>query len=333
MRAFLLFFLSILFLALVVLYMYYQNEKERAKEQLFLEMKAFSLTLNSDKFGIDIVTPSAQYTTHKLYENETTLFVFFPILEIKDSWLKISQSRAAFEKGLSPLYTRLWVIGFILVAVIALLSALFAWYALFPIQSSYALMERFLKDIIHDLNTPVTAILLNSRLLRKKQSEKRLKRIELAAQTIESLHKNLESFIRDDEEALQRFDLKVLIQERIDYFKGIYTHLDFVLTLESVIIESKLQAWQRILDNIISNACKYNRPKGRVEVILSANRLSIADEGVGIKHPNKVFNRFYKEGERGLGLGLSIVKSLADKLSINIEIKKRNPGTAFVLSW
>ena len=61
-----------------------------------------------------------------------------------------------------------------------------------PMRQALFLLENFLKDIIHDLNTPATSILLNSKLLRKRGDFEEIERIELSAQSIASLYKNLE---------------------------------------------------------------------------------------------------------------------------------------------
>lgn len=60
--------------------------------------------------------------------------------------------------------------------------------------------------------------------------------------------------------------------------------------------------------------------------------LSIKDSGKGIANPSKIFNRFYKEQERGIGIGLHIVKKLCDELKIGIDVKSElGVGTTFTL--
>ncbi len=60
--------------------------------------------------------------------------------------------------------------------------------------------------------------------------------------------------------------------------------------------------------------------------------MAIKDTGKGIKHPEKVFTRFYKEQERGIGIGLHIVKKLCDEMKIPIRLESEvNVGSTFEL--
>lgn len=67
----------------------------------------------------------------------------------------------------------------------------------------------------------------------------------------------------------------------------------------------------------MSNACKYNTRNGKITIITRANKVIISNDSHGVKNPSKVFERFYKEGERGLGIGLHIVDKLSNQLGID----------------
>jgi signal transduction histidine kinase len=99
-------------------------------------------------------------------------------------------------------------------------------------------------------------------------------------------------------------------------------------------ITSNEDAITRIVDNLISNAGKYNTSHGSVTLTIDPDvqQLAISDTGKGIHHPEKVFDRFYKEHERGLGIGLHIVKKLCDQLSIPIKVESTlGKGSRFLL--
>ena len=100
----------------------------------------------------------------------------------------------------------------------------------------------------------------------------------------------------------------------------------------------------QIINNLLSNAIKFTPRGGHIELNISTNerymRLEIKDSGQGIP-PNEldvIFERFQKtstqatEGEKGSGLGLSIVHQLVELHQGNIEVKSKvGQGTSFTL--
>lgn len=100
----------------------------------------------------------------------------------------------------------------------------------------------------------------------------------------------------------------------------------------------------RIVRNLVDNAIKYTPTGGvtlRVEAAGAAWLLKVVDTGVGIPEheQQQVFEEFYqldnpeRDRSRGLGLGLSIVKRLAELLEVNIEMRSQpNEGTTFSIA-
>ncbi len=332
LKSFALFFLSMQLLTGIIAYLYYQGAVSNRNDALFLEMQNYSLTLQGDKFSIDIVSKEATTQNYTLYEKEG-LYTLFPIPGVEDTLLKVTYSKEALQKERSSIAVTIWIYMAVITVGLVALALLFTRYTLRPIRQSMALLEEFLKDMIHDLNTPVTSILVNSRLLKKNFKPQRIERIELAAKTIGSLHRNLESFLRDTPMQVTTINMKRLLQERIDYFASLYDNLSFTSQLEPVTLHASEDALRRIIDNLLSNACKYNRSNGSVAVTLSEEGFEVKDSGIGIREPAKVFERFYKEGERGLGIGLHIVKKLTDELGMKIGVTSSSEGSVFSVKW
>ena len=99
-----------------------------------------------------------------------------------------------------------------------------------------------------------------------------------------------------------------------------------------------------IISNIISNAIKYSNENGEISITLTQNEtaviLTISDNGIGIpiEDLDKIMNPFFRSDPtqhpeiKGSGLGLSIVKRLADLLNIQFEIQSvMNKGTDVIL--
>ena len=315
----------------VIAFSYYHDRVHGIKEKLFLEMKNYSFTLDGDRFKV-VIVPSGREETFILHEDDERYYGFFPIPLIDDQRLKIFYPKAKLQPLLDGEKRRTtWIF-----AVISLITALFAlfysFYSLRPLRRALGLLEEFLKDMVHDLNTPVTSILLNTRLLRKGMDEARLVRIEQSARTIGALHQNLASYLNELPMQTDQTAIAPLVSERIAYYAALYPGLVFSETLDESTARINPDAMVRILDNLLSNAAKYNRRDGTVTVSLREKILCIQDNGIGIKEPAKAFERFYKEGERGLGIGLHIVKKLCDEMGIVITLDSDSSGTLFTLT-
>ena len=111
-------------------------------------------------------------------------------------------------------------------------------------------------------------------------------------------------------------------------------------------IESDSYLVSIIISNIISNAIKYSNENGVISIDLSQKEnvvtCTISDNGIGIPKEDldKISNPFYRSNPthhpeiKGSGLGLSIVKRLAELLGIQFEIQSEiNKGTSVVLSF
>ena len=92
----------------------------------------------------------------------------------------------------------------------------------------------------------------------------------------------------------------------------------------------------RLVDNLISNAYKYGKENGTVNISLSESdgrvMLNVEDDGIGIaaEHLDKIFDRFYRvdtsrTGDKGTGLGLSMVKRIAKLHGGDISVES-TPG-------
>jgi signal transduction histidine kinase len=101
-----------------------------------------------------------------------------------------------------------------------------------------------------------------------------------------------------------------------------------------------------IISNIISNAIKYSNENGAILITLAQNETTtictISDNGIGIpiEDLDKIANPFFRSDPtqhpeiKGSGLGLSIVKRLADLLNIQFEIQSEiNKGTDVILRF
>lgn len=319
-KTFVLFFVVIeLFLAFIF-YNYYRLEEEHLSEQLFLEMKNYSFFFDDERFDIDIVPKVKENQLYELYFDTEYLYILVPFSQDVNSSLEIMYPLSYHILLNNIQRTLLW--QFTLLSLIAvIISLLFSFYALSPLKNALDLLEEFIRDIIHDLNTPITSILINLKMMEKNEE---VESIAQSAKTISMLHKNLDVYLKKSHFKAEQFSIKKVVDEQVDFFAPLYSYLKLEINVPEQYITSNQTAMSRILYNLLSNACKYNTSNGFIRIEMKNNILSITNSSYGIKNPSKIFNRFYKEGERGIGIGLHIVEKLCNELHIEKRLEIHN---------
>lgn len=215
-----------------------------------------------------------------------------------------------------------------------------------PMRSSLLLLDRFIKDTTHELNTPLSTILANIEMIDKssigEDNKKKINRINIAAKTVSQLYQDLTylTLEHDMHKNDENVETKALIENRVEYFDILAKTKDitFVLDLKKSYIHINRHKWTRVIDNLLSNAIKYNNRKGIIHITLRQNMLTIGDTGIGIEMAKIpfVFDRYirFNQSEGGFGIGLSIIKKIIEEYNMKIEIKsKPNEGTVVIIKW
>ncbi len=292
-------------------------------------MKNYSFFFDDNRFDINIVPKVKESQLYELYYNNKNLYILVPLLDDKDNSLEIIYPLFKYKSKLKDIQYDL-LSQFLLLSFIAILiSLLFAFYALHPLRNALLLLEEFIKDIIHDLNTPITSILINLKMMKK---DEEVNSIAQSANAISMLHKNLSIYLNDSSFQKEEFSIKEIIDEQVKFFYSLYDYITWDINVKEYIILSNRNALSRIIYNLLSNACKYNTTNGFIKIKMQNNySLSITNSSYGIKNPSKVFNRFYKESDRGLGIGLHIVDKLCKELNINKRLEVLNNEVTIIL--
>ena len=217
--------------------------------------------------------------------------------------------------------------------------------ALKPLESKISMLNSFIKDFTHEINTPLSVILLSIEQLEKQADIEKTKfaRMKLAAKTLSQTYSDLifltfPDTIPNEEE---KISLKNAISERLEYFRLFFEqkklNLNVNLRGNATIFANKSKI-NKMLDNLISNAIKYNKKGGSIAVSLDERTLSIKDSGYGIDEKNlaKIFDRYarFNNDQGGFGIGLSLVKSICKEYNLDIVChSKLGEGSEFVLKW
>lgn len=194
------------------------------------------------------------------------------------------------------------------------------------------------KEILHELNIPLSTIKANTALLRRslKDNEKglkRLNRIDDSSKRLNRLYTELVYSIKKEIHSIEKesFDLQLLIEERVSVLK-ILDRNSFILSLHTFTIYVDKIGFEKMLDNILTNAMKYSDKHEPIFITLKENILSIKDKGIGMDEMElvKIYDRYYQSDNHayGEGIGLSLVKAYCDDENIKIRIfSEKNRGT------
>ena len=311
----------------------YTRDIQKLDEILFSEMRICSFDLTCTKYEIDFV-PTQDKEFYKLYKIGEALEGYFPIPNSVENSMVIYYPKKSYKDETQKIFLGAVKSFTFAMLVVVFLALLFSWYTLSPLRNALHITQEFIKDILHDFNTPLSTLRLNSSMLAKEFGEnKKIQRIQTGIQTILNLQDNLRAYLQNTPLQKEEFELKELLNERVELLKIIYSSIKFKIEIPKSILVTNRDAFTRIIDNLLSNAAKYNKENGSVEIFMKEqNVLFIRDTGKGIENPKKIFDRFYKEQERGIGIGLHIVQKLSLELGIKISVNtQKSVGTTIGL--
>ena len=208
--------------------------------------------------------------------------------------------------------------------------------------------DEVLSNISHEFKTPVNVIYSTVQIqdlnLQKEDYDKILEFNKLIKQNCNRLIRLINNFI--DSTKLENNKVEIhkkrvnivsitedIAMSVINFAKRQKIDVVFDAEQEELYCDIDIDQMERIMLNILSNAIKYNKPNGNIDVIVKDRKekvyIDVIDSGIGIPKDriNTIFDRFERMENKnavikeGSGIGLSIVKKLVDALDgeINIE--------------
>ena len=319
LKGFLLFFLTVEVLLGAISLLIFRIETINLKNRIYLELKNFSYTFEGERFKIEVVPLKEGDKFYELFEEEKGLSILVPVPGTKKDALKIYYPSETYKRDLRGVALK--TLGIFLASsfVSALLSLIFSLYSINPLRKALIMIEEVTRDIVHDLNTPLMSLMVNLKLIGKKYSGEEVKRSMAALNQIVSLQENLRPLLTKVELKLEEIDLRDTLLDVLENFKSLYPEIEVSVEAEKVKVKADRNAWRRIVENLISNAFKHNVRNGWVRVKLKGKTFLVENSSKPLKNPSKVFERYYRESQRGLGLGLSIVKKLSEEMGWKVE--------------
>ena len=234
--------------------------------------------------------------------------------------------------------------------------------ALEKANQAIAAKDTFLSNMSHDMRTPMNAIFGFAALARKHLREpdaarSYIGRMESSARQLMGMIERVLEIsaavtgdARTQEEAC---DLCGIIRQVYDFMapQAAEKNIDFTLDCSGVHhsgIYGDEEKVRQLATYLTNNAITYTKPGGRVEVTLTERglmseqyavyQLEVADTGIGISQEflARIFEPFSRErdtthsGVHGIGLGMSIAKSIVDKMGGTISVRSEvNRGSIF----
>jgi signal transduction histidine kinase len=197
------------------------------------------------------------------------------------------------------------------------------------------LNRRFILDMIHQIRTPLTVIMLNIDILKMQFDNEVVRQIteeiDAAVSMLNNSYEDL-AYLTAKDTAItykpEHINLSEVLKQRVNFFniiakvnsKKLITDIDDGVEYYINRIE-----FERIVDNNIANAIKYSDDE---EIFITFKKfedkivLTFKSYGMPINNPDRVFEKNYREHshKRGLGLGLNIVKNICDKYGIKYRV-------------
>ncbi len=202
----------------------------------------------------------------------------------------------------------------------------------------------FITDMVHQIRTPLSVIMINSSLIEMEtedQVSSYVAQINSAINMLSNAYEDLNYIISSDTIEYKAIEINFteFLHERVDFFKVIAQANDKSIhtnILDDVNVTMNDTELERLIDNNISNAIKHGNDKSEIEIVLEKNNseiiLKFISKGKAIKEIDKIFDKNYTEShhaKRNLGLGLNMVKSICEKNDIKYSVQSKDETNIF----
>lgn len=266
--------------------------------------------------------------SYHLDNNQAYLIVKLPTQRYFGAKYLIVTNKLSF----AVVYEKVMLILSSVVVLVFILSIIFLQTFAKPFKKMNETLDNFIKDSVHEINTPLSIINVNIDLYnRKNEPNKYMQRMKAAAKVLSNIYNDMDYLIKHDrlEYEEEYIEMSIFLKERIEYFSEVARMKNITINSDiedGHIIEMNSKKLQRVIDNNISNAIKYSYENSNIDISLytkeNKSHLAFKDYGVGIEKIEKIFSRYYREDTKkgGFGIGLNIVKSIINEANIELKI-------------
>ncbi len=220
------------------------------------------------------------------------------------------------------------------------------------LEDSFTRLSQFSADLAHELRTPVANILGESQvcLTRVRTADEYRQVVESNVGECERLSEIIDNLLflaraeaADTQTHQTAFDGCAAVEKIAAYYRTLAEdrHVAITCTGEGDIYADPI-LFGRAVSNLVDNALRFTSDGGAIRIQIAANatesKVEVTDNGCGISAPHlpRVFDRFYRvdsaRSSHGVGLGLALVKSIADLHGGSAAVQSEvNRGTTVTL--
>lgn len=216
------------------------------------------------------------------------------------------------------------------------------------------LQKDFIDNVSHEIKTPITSIqgfaeLLEDENLSEEERREYSNIIKEESNRLLNLSTNILKLSKLQNQNRitnkDQIDVADQIRKAISLLEPKWNKKEIIfnVSLEKKYFYGDEELIFQIWINLIDNAIKFSKQKGRIDIILKEKdnsiEIKIKDYGIGMdeEEKNRIFTRFYQidrsHSEKGSGLGLAIVKRIIELSNGKIEVEsKENFGTTMIVN-
>lgn len=201
------------------------------------------------------------------------------------------------------------------------------------LQDDYYALKEFTENASHEIQTPLSIVLLNlEELLQQNLSEEAFKQVVASINAIKRLSTLNQSLILLTKIENRQFpaektlNINAIVKQKINEFASLCNtkKIDFDFHAEGVFeLNMNEQLLEILIANLFSNAINHNINGGKIVITIQDRVLKICNTGKPNSLSDKtIFKRFTKGDRKSYGLGLAIVKKICDTYNLDIQYKK-----------
>jgi signal transduction histidine kinase len=249
-----------------------------------------------------------------------------------DAWIQSEREAAARNLLIS-----LIVSGIGIELAVVFISYYLAEEAIKPVREAYESQKVFIANASHEIKTPLAAISANLEAADIKNNHW-IDNVAMETEKLTALNLELLTLARTDlvnTVTSEEVNVKELVEKQLKSFEPRMNDIKFKKELNvSDKVKVNASDFSQLLGILMDNAIKYSNKK--ITLTLEDHVLKVTNDGATISKDAlpHVFDRFYQadKNSEGVGLGLSIAKSLADRNHWNLSVKSNN-NTTFTLNF